>query len=352
MKISILSRWNSACGVSLHSELVGREFIKKGHTVHVFAPRNIRPISQDEDYVIRCSSDEGDHTETYFHPEPFLENNYEILLIQRLEWIPLEPLKKIYPEIKKKAKIVYVVHERQLPSNPLFYDFAFDAVVCFDERYKRQWISKYKNIYIIPYPANYVERGDKRLSRRELRLPEDTKIIFSFGWAPQLHIFPVLPALKDLHESSPFLFLILADPQYIKTDLQRFKEYQFIDVRHELAPMQNIYRYLHASDVYLIHKEKSEIRKGDAVVPSSILMCLGTSTPVMTSKTEFVWFLNKEVITYAHEGELKRLIVQIFNHDKIVDETIETAHSYAITHSPSIIADEFINLFKQLLKNG
>jgi len=90
MKIAIMSRWNTACGVSLHAELIGREFVN--------APNNIRPVGKDEDYINRCFSDEGDHTETFFHPEPFLDTDSEILVGERVEWVPLEPLKKIFPE--------------------------------------------------------------------------------------------------------------------------------------------------------------------------------------------------------------------------------------------------------------
>ena len=62
MKLAMLSRWNSACGVSLHAELVGREWVKNGHDLRVFAPDKVRPIGEDEEYVVRCFSDEGDHT--------------------------------------------------------------------------------------------------------------------------------------------------------------------------------------------------------------------------------------------------------------------------------------------------
>ncbi len=352
MNIAILSRWNSACGVSLHSEFIGREFVKKGHELTIFAPENVRPIDKDEDYVIRCCSDEGDHSKTFFHAKPFLENDYEIMVIQRLEWIPLEPLKRIFSAIRKKAKIIYVVHERKLPLNPLFYDFTFDTVICFDERYKKQWAKKHKDIYIIPYPVGYLQKGDKITARRELGMPEDKKIIFSYGWAPELHIFPILPSLKNIYEEHPFLFLVLADPKYTKADLKIFKEYQFVELRYELASTERIYKYLNASDIYLIHKEKSEVRQGEAVVPSAILMCLGAPTPVLTSDTEFVWFLDKEVIRYSNEDEFKNFIAKIFNKNKIVGETIKAAENYATSNSPSTIADEFIKLFNQLLKYG
>ena len=82
MRIAILSRWNTACGVSLHAELVGREFIKMGHELVVFAPNNIRPVAEDEDYVIRCYSDEGDHMggEEDIKPPIRCENSLQLWL--------------------------------------------------------------------------------------------------------------------------------------------------------------------------------------------------------------------------------------------------------------------------------
>lgn len=116
----------------------------------------------------------------------------------------------------------------------------------------------------------------------------DKRIIFSFGWAPELHIFPVLPELQRLNEGFPFLYLVLADPKYIAADIQPLKDHKFIELRHELATMEQIYTYLHASDVYLIHKQREEIREGEAVVQSSILMCIGALAPVIISDTDFV----------------------------------------------------------------
>jgi len=351
MKLAILSRWNSACGVSLHAEIVGREWVKNGHNLIVFAPDNVRPVGKDEEYVVRCFSDEGDHAKTFFQPEPFLDTDYEMLVVERVEWVPLEPLKKIFSEMKKKAKMVYVVHERRLPTNPLFYEFNWDAIVCFDQRYKEQWLKRFaeNKLHIIPYPTGHLQKGDKQRARKELDLPLDKRIIFSFGWAPELHVFPVLPELQRLNESFPFLYLVLADPKYIAADVQPLKGHKLIELRHELATRDRIYTYLHASDVYLIHKQREEIREGEAVVPSSILMCMGALAPVITSDTDFVWFLDKEVMKYSNNNELRRLLINIFKGDEIVIKVLKESEKYVISHSPGRIAEQFIKLFDKLL---
>ncbi len=46
MKIALMSRWNTSCGVSIHAELVGREWIRMSHNLIVFAPNNIRAYIQ------------------------------------------------------------------------------------------------------------------------------------------------------------------------------------------------------------------------------------------------------------------------------------------------------------------
>ncbi len=218
--------------------------------------------------VLRCFSDEGDHTDTYFHSEPSLEKDYEILVVERVEWVPLEPLKRCFPQIKKKA---------------------------------------------------------------------------------QLHIYPMLPALRRLNEKHPFVYLVLADPRYIAADIRPLKDAGFVELRYQLAPLERIYTYLYASDAYLIHKRVEEVRQGEAVVPSAILMCLGVSTPIITSATEFAWFLEKEVMRYSTRDELCKLLIQTFEGDKIVDETLKSAEEYAIKYSPQRVAGKFLRLFAGLL---
>jgi len=113
--------------------------------------------------------------------------------------------------------------------------------------------------------------------------------------------------------------------------------------------MERIYTYLHASDAYLIHKQVGEVHQGEAVVPSAILMCLGVSTPIITSATEFSWFLEKEVMRYSIRDEFCKLFIQAFERDKIVAKTLKAAEEYAIKYSPQRAAGEFLKLFAWLL---
>jgi len=244
------------------------------------------------------------------------------------------------------------VQERKLPTNPLFYEFELDAIVCFDDRYKQQWLRRFdKNkLHVIPYPTGYLRKGDKQKARKGFDLPLNKKIVFSYGWAPEFHIFPILSVMERLNETFPFIYLILAEPKYIVVDIKRLRTYEFIKLRRELPPLERIYTYLHASDIYLMHKQKDEIRKGEAVISSSILMCLGALTPVVTSDTEFSSLFNREVMKYSNKDELYKLLITIFEQDEVIAETLTSAEKYVTEHSPKKIAGEFIRLFSQLLR--
>jgi hypothetical protein len=38
MKIAMMSAWNVACGVAMHAEPMGREWVKTGHELKLLAP--------------------------------------------------------------------------------------------------------------------------------------------------------------------------------------------------------------------------------------------------------------------------------------------------------------------------
>ncbi len=86
------------------------------------------------------------------------------------------------------------------------------------------------------------------------------------------------------------------------------------------------------------------------MVSSSILMCMGALTPIITSDTDFVWFFDKEVMKYSSKDELHKLLTQVFEGDEIVKETLRAAEKYALKNSPKQIVGEFMKLFDELLR--
>ena len=130
-------------GLPFTRNLVGRAWVKLGHQLRVFSAQkhpDARPTFQkDEDFVIRhFSVDEVIPVtrSTYFDPSRLLNEEYEVFVAQNVERLPAQRLLEVFPEIKKRAVTIQVVHEGKAPEDPLYYKFDWDAIVCFDQRYK------------------------------------------------------------------------------------------------------------------------------------------------------------------------------------------------------------------------
>ena len=85
MKIVMMSRWNIPCGVSLHAELIGREWVKMGHDLQVLAPVEVEGYrcDVDEPYVKRCYTLRN-KPGYFFDPEPFLRQDCDIFFDKEL----------------------------------------------------------------------------------------------------------------------------------------------------------------------------------------------------------------------------------------------------------------------------
>ena len=131
MKIAIMSGWNLDAGPSVYSEFIGKEFLKMGHklTVFSFSKESFHGtafVGKDEDYVIRCFSTSS-AKQPFLNPVPFVENDYELFIVQDLGMLPMDELHKIFPLIRRKAKTINVVHDNSTSEKPSFYQFDYSS---------------------------------------------------------------------------------------------------------------------------------------------------------------------------------------------------------------------------------
>ncbi|MBW2057485.1 MAG: hypothetical protein JRJ26_08315 [Deltaproteobacteria bacterium] len=348
MKITMMSRWNIPCGVSLHAELIGRAWVEMGHDLTVLAPVEWEGYrsSPDEPYVRRCyrlpepRRKEG----FFFDPKPFLHGDPDIFVVENLEILPMEDLLRIYPHIRKRAKTVLVVHEGRPPADQTFYRFDWDGVVCFDRRYKRflKEIYPEERIHIIPYPCHPVRHGDKSEARQKLGLPQDKRIIFNYGIGVYRHLH-LLPSIKRVNHDHPLMLLTMTHIQdwYELFDAVRWA-YPFIELRKGEIPTDELYTYLHASDVLLIHKDSAEA----VVVPSTACLCLGAGRPILAYDTNFFETFDGEVIKYR---ELEVTLRELFQDKYDIESTLESAERFVKRNSSEVVAETFLRLFESLL---
>jgi len=351
MKIGMMCLWNAANGPSIHAELIGRAWVKLGHQLKIFSAKkhpDARPTFQrDEDFVIRHFSVEKVipfTRATSFDPSPLLNEEYQVFVAQNVERLPAEKLLKVFPMIKKKAITVQVVHEGEAPEDPLYYKFDWDAIVCFDQRYKDYLVKSFpaEKIHMISYPYHLFKLGDKEKTRRKLGLPLDEKIVFSFGFRPK-DVICVLPALKDIAKEYPLRYVIIANPESDTGELYEVKKkYDFIDLKVRALPLDELYDYLYASDVLLIHRESSS--KYHAVVSSSVCQLLGSGCPILFHQSNYVELHGNEIIKYRDFGDMKTKLIELFQ-GKF---DLNIIRDFLKNYEAERIAERFLKLFKEL----
>jgi hypothetical protein len=354
MKIGMMCLWNAANGPAIHAELVGKAWEKLGHKLIVFSAEkhpDARPtLQKDEDFVIRhfrVNEVIPFTRAASFDPSPLLNEEYEVFVAQNVERLPADKLLEVFPEIRKKAATVQVVHEGKSPEDPLYYKFDWDAIVCFDQRYKDYLVKFFsaEKIHMIPYPYHPLVLGDKGKARERLDLPLDKKIVFSFGFRPK-DIVSVLPALKDVDKEYPLRYVIIANPES-EVDILREaqKTYGFIDLQVRPLTRHELYTYLHASDVLLIHRDSSQ--KYKAVVSSSVCQVLGSGCPILFHESNYIELHGDEIWKYRDFDEMKVKLTNLFN-NKFDLGKVET---FLEQHNTERIANRFLKLFEELMKN-
>lgn len=352
MKIAIMGGWNTDSGASFHSESIGHEFVKQGHTLNVFtfyqyAFHGSQITGVNEDYVTEC------FTHSRFNPVkldviPFLKKDYELFIAEDIGMLPKDLLVKIFnTHIKKKAKTVSVFHDNQISDNASYFQFDWDAIVCFDKRYKPVLKGVYpdENIFVIPYPCNPWNPGDKESAREELNLPKDKKIILTFG-PNTSRLLKVIKYTETLHEDYPLMILALTKDGITIKELNEIKKWMKIpiEIREEAPSINRLYKYLYASDLLFYFRDPVQ----HIVVASTILQCLGSGCPVLGNISRFTEMFEHEIFKYSNPYDIISNMREIFDKTDVYKDTMNNAKKYTIKNSSVQIAKKFIELYHKI----
>ncbi|MBU0683541.1 MAG: hypothetical protein KJ864_04570 [Candidatus Omnitrophica bacterium] len=344
MKIGIMSAWNTTSGVAMHAEPIGKAFKKLGHEIKVFTflendHHGEGITAKDENYVVRCFGTRP-HTNS-LDPRPLLEEDYDVLLVEDLGMLPAEKLANIMSAIKKKAKVIHVVHENKMCEHSWFYQIDWDKVIYFD---KRQEFLKavYPNAEYVPFPCFPLRGGDKITARKKLKLPLDKKIIYAFGHRGYHSYYRDLP--PKLKRKAVLLHVITSDYQMLEELTPA--DWRIV-VREDVLTTQKFDDYLFASDAALFHKFQS---RAHAVVSSTVYQALGAGCPIFVpQQSDFFHSWKKELIHYRDITALNKKLVDFFG-DKRKRKTLqEEAEKFVEKHSPEKIAQKYINIFEKTL---
>lgn len=346
MNIAMMSAWNTDSGVSVHAELIGREWVKMGHRLHVFSFvasdfHGTTFVGEDEAYVVRCFTTSSCN-DRYLDPRPILESDSEIFIAQDLGMLPKDELAKIFHHIRRKASTTTIIHDSGPSPNPSFYQFDWDRIVCFDYRYE-EFLRKYhpqEKICTIPFPCHPLRRGNRQEARAKLGLPQERKIFLIFGQRLKEHL-PLLPVLSEMSSRLPLLLLVVA-----QKDLDVLEGIGGIEmeIRKQSPSIEVLYDYLFASDVLILHRNPCD----GVVVSSAAYQCLGSGCPILALESNFFETLGDVVITYSDFREFKDSLLDILHGGKRYQASQRALEEFIRINSTESIARQYIELFHAL----
>lgn len=138
--------------------------------------------------------------------------------------------------------------------------------------------------------------------------------------------------------------MVIANPESELDELyQAKKKYNFIDLKIKALPLDELYDYLYASDVLLIHRESSQ--KYPAVVSSSVCQLLGSGCPILFHQSNYVELQGNEIIKYRDFGDMKTKLIELFQ-GKLFN--LARVKDFLKDYEAERIAGRFIKLFEEL----
>ncbi len=346
--IGILSRWNATCGIAMHAEFIANEFIKMGHYVKVFAPhvdsankwwhhRIIR--ENEENYVIRCYEEldpkglDGGRLEM----EKITSEEFDLFIVESYASIPYSDVENLVKRLKERGtKVFVVIHEGNREQIRYSDMRIFDAIVVFDERFADEMIPEYRDIIsVIPYPCHPVVEGNRRFG-------EDGIKFFSFGRQPVREYIDFIRALDWLSKRYDITYKVVRSDGYLP-----FSKPWLVQERRRISN-EEVFRYLHSSDVHLIPKGKT----GNVVVSSTLCQCAGSLVPTVVPNTRHFENLPeydglRPAVVYRDLEDLKEKLVRIIEDDEYRKRLREAMRRFVEENRCDKVARMFIELFEK-----
>ncbi|RLB10924.1 MAG: glycosyltransferase family 1 protein [Deltaproteobacteria bacterium] len=330
ISIGILSRWNATCGVALHAELIGREFVKSGIDIKVFAPYldsankwwHHISTAPDEAFVIRCFTEiSPEGSEGSIDIDKILRERIDGLIVESWPSLPKKDVEVLVWNLRKKGvPSVAVIHDgfkKDLTYGSLDI---FKKVVVFHEGYKeiiKDKVSEEK-IEIIPYPCI------PPVERRERRFAEDGNIVFfSFGRQPIQEYEDYIKALEKISERYPVQYRVIRGSELLPYN------YSWLLQSKKVLQLNEIYDNLQKIDIHLIPKGDTKAK----VVSSTLCQTLGSLAIHVAPDTAYFEDVkrckNTPVLLYRDRQDLVEKIEKTIREPEFREMLTNAAKRYA-----------------------
>lgn len=187
---------------------------------------------------------------------------------------------------------------------------------------------------MIPYPCYPVNPGNRKFG-------EDGIKFFSFGRQPEKEYADFIEALDRLSSKYDFIYRI------VRSDgLLNFSRRWLIQERERIKDTEEVYRYLHSSDIHLLPKGRTD----KVVVSSTLCQCIGSLVPTVAPNTRHFETLPEDnpVLLYRDVDDLVNKLSLLIEDENTREKLRENARRYVEENRMDVITDKFLKLFEMV----
>lgn len=380
MNISYISSYPpTRCGIGTYTNYLSRALsrINKEVRISIIAEKGAKEIKENLFETAPCFDRKEDYVQKI--NEAVTRFSSDVVHIQH-EFAIFNPDKQflnLLEELKKKTKIVLTLHtvhtnktndwdieDISIEEYNLRISQLVDAIivhqVSMKEELARQNVNE-KLIHVIPHGTEILKQVNKTEAMKKLGLPENGRIILSFGFFGKYKNKEVIvKALPEVLEKVPNAFVFFSGyiREWVQEDFETRKLYE--EKAKELGVRDHVIfakRYIPDGELYLV------FNSSDAVVFSylqkwysgsgSLHLAMGSFKPIVVSKIpkfdEVPKEISKRLVFNPNDSsKLAKILVRLIVDNNFRESIIKRVKSYALNTSWDIVATTHMQVYESL----
>jgi len=290
---------------------------------------------------------------------------------------PDERLLNLLKELKKSTKIVLTLHTVHTNESNDWgvkamsmekYNFSMgqlaDAIIVHQVSMKevliRQGLNE-KLIHVIPHGTEILRKVDKTKAMGKLELPENGRIILSFGFfGKNKNKELIVEALPEILEKVPNAYVFFSGyiREWVQEDFESRKLYE--EKAKELGVRDHVIfakRYIPDKEIYLVFNSSDA-----GVFPylqkwysgsGSLHLAMGSFIPIVVSNIPKFEEVPKEiskrlVFNPNDSSKLAKILIKLLVDNNFRESITDKVKSYALMTSWDVVAKTHIQLYKSL----
>ncbi len=380
MNISYISTYPpTRCGIGTYTNYLSRALsgINKKVKISIIAENGAKEIKEKLFEVVPCFDRKEDYVQKI--NEVMARFSSDIVHIQHEFAIfnPDERFLNLLKELKKSTKIVLTLHTvhtneshgwkvkaMSMEEYNLRMSQLVDAIivhqVSMQEELVRQNVNE-KLIHVIPHGTEILKQVNKTEAMKKLELPENGKIILSFGFfGKHKNKELIIEALPEVLKKVPNAYIFFSG--YIRDGVQEDLESRrlYEEKVKELGVRDHVIfakRYIPDEEIYLV------FNSSDAVVfpyiqkwysgSGSLHLAMGSFKPMVVSEIPKFEEVPKEiskrlVFNPNDSSKLAKILIKLLVDNNFRESIIDKVKSYALMTSWDVVATTHMQVYKLL----